>query len=290
MSHDNILLFYQQILIGLAAGLSSSLINHPFQVLRSRFQNYISIKEKYPFQEPPKILTTDLKVLFKGFSATALGMCCLTVSQSIYQSALLPYSTESSGVNIITFTISPLLGGLNSALLTTPFEGSILRQSKTTNDSHNEGIFKSTYKFYLRYGFLKSYNGFLCIVLRTSIVGSGFAVWMPYISDNLEQIGFSKGVCTAISGVSCGLIFAALSQPAETIRIEQQFIADEGKSLSFRQAVKQLLAKYGFQGIFKGASYRIPRTAPGVFINGYVYESLGKYFRNLNGNNNVKNV
>ena len=55
--HD--LTLWQRVLVGTAAGTSSSVINHPFQVLRSRFQNHIAFKEQFPRETPPEIFTKD---------------------------------------------------------------------------------------------------------------------------------------------------------------------------------------------------------------------------------------
>ncbi|MES2204041.1 MAG: MC/SLC25 family protein [Pseudomonadota bacterium] len=276
----------QRVQVGVAAGASSSFINHPFQVLRSRFQNHVAIKEKFPLETPPEIFPSELRTLFKGFSATLLSMCCLTVTQSIAKKIVHDMHGDDFSSSLYLRVWTPLTGGALSALLTTPLEGGILRQSKTLTQSvkgpANQGIFRNTYSFYKDHGLKRSYVGCSIIAVRTSIVGSGFAVWMPIISDLFEKQGLSHNLSMYVAGVISGLFFAAASQPAETIRIEQQFSADEKNVLTVRKAAMSLINKNGYQGLFKGGSYRIPRTAPGVLINGIVYEKLERHFSNMN--------
>lgn len=273
----------QSLQVGFGAGAASSLINHPFQVLRARFQNNMAMKIQNPSQIPPAILPSDPKILFKGFPATLLSMCCLTVTQAGAKQVF-----NNQNANNYSNLFAPIVGGFLSAILTTPLEGAIIRQSKTlsgTKISAKTNVFKNSMDFFQEYGLRRLYLGGFLIGIRTSIVGSSFSLWVPMFSDILENKGLTPTASTLISGIFVGTMFAALSQPPETLRIEQQFSADEKPPLTITQGFKQLTAKQGIRGLFKGGIYRIPRTAPGIFINAMVYQGLENHFSEQNKRN-----
>lgn len=285
----------QTILIGVGCALSSSLINHPFQVLRARFQNTVALRQQAKKQKItgtiPNVFTSDPKILFKGFSATLFGMCSLTITQSL-ATRLLNSDMHSNNSGILYQVAPSLLGGFASAFITTPLEGTILRQSKTTGDigrksNSKSGVFEMTKLFYQKYGLQRLYHGGFLIGIRTSIVGSAFSIWTPIFARKTEEYGYlSSNYSTLVAGVIVGTVSAILSQPFESIRIEQQYSSDEMRPLNIRQAVKSLIVdtEHGtnFKGLFKGGAYRIPRTAPGIVINSVVYKTLYEYFDEQN--------
>jgi Mitochondrial carrier protein len=292
------LTYGQSIAVGIGCGTSSSLINHPFQVLRARYQNSVAIYNSNPTRAAPAVITFDPRILFKGFTATLLGMWCMTITQSVSKTLYPPSSdissTQSNWKNVIAPFIPSILGGFWSAAITTPLEGTILRQSKTTSNNQQLrqqrlGTFQSMKLFIKEHGIRRAYHGGLMIGIRTTIVGSAFSIWTPTVAKAFEESHYIKSThtCTVISGMIVGTVCATLSQPFESIRIEQQFTADTKHSqnlIPIRKATTLLMNENskGLLGLFKGGSYRIPRTAPGVVINAVVYNELETYIQNQN--------
>jgi Mitochondrial carrier protein len=281
------LTYEQSIKTGIVCGSSSSIINHPFQVLRARYQNSVAVHAVNPSIPAPKVLTFDPRILFKGFSATLLGMWCMTVTQSVSKKIFSP-SYDGNATKSLSFNalMPSILGGLWSAVITTPLEGTILRQSKTLSNTQQQqhGTFQSMKQFTEKYGIRRAYHGGIMIGIRTTIVGSAFSVWTPIVATHLQDWNVIQSAhsATIVAGTIVGTICAALSQPFESIRIEQQFTANETNLLTIHQAGQHLLKEHGVQGLFKGGSYRIPRTAPGIVINAVVYNELETFFHRQN--------
>lgn len=272
----------QSFTIGISSGAVSSLVNHPFQVLRARFQNHHALKINHPSIKPPPIFTSDFRVLFRGFPATLLSMWSLTITQALAKNSC--SSIENDKIKEAQL-LATFLAGFVSAFITTPLEGSIIRQSKTAISGRliaKRNFFEESRQFYREHGLRRLYLGATAIGIRTALVGSGFSFWIPAFAMRLEKIGSSDRLNMLVSGVLVGTTFALLSQPAEAIRIEQQFSANEKSQLSIYQATKTLIKQNGFFGLFKGASYRVPRTAPGIFINSIVSVELEKHFYQQN--------
>ncbi len=271
------LTLFQSVEVGIAAAISSSVINHPFQVLRARFQTHSALKLTHPLKELPSIFPKNPYTLFRGFSATFLSMSCLTVTQSFFKYML--EGKVSVGISGEIFTA--VFAGFVSAVLTTPLEGAILRQNKVLSESKSEvkkGVFKDSKEFYYQHGLRRLYAGCFLIGVRSAIVGSGFSFWVPILSTYLENKNVPKNSAVLSSAALVGTLFSALSQPPESLRIEQQFSADAKSPLNVKQAFSHLTLKDGLKGLFKGGAYRIPRTAPGIFINAVVYKTLEEYF------------
>lgn len=271
----------QSVGVGLTSGFSSSLINHPFQVLRARFQNAVEMSKTHPERPRPVIFTADPRVLFRGFPATLLSMWSLTVTQALSKHTFGSKVKEGTLLGLLPAT----LGGFLSAGFTAPLEGAIIRQSKTkgTGDVVKESTYQSVRNFHAEYGVRRSYSGGILIGIRTATVGSAFSYWTPLFASYLElHTRLSGSSSSLVASVFIGTCFAALSQPPESLRIEQQFTADEKKPLTIREAASKLYRENGVRGLFKGGAYRIPRTAPGIVINSLVYKRMTEYFEESN--------
>ncbi len=275
----------QSLAIGFFSGTLSSLTSHPFQVMRSRFQNYHALKARNPSANPPAIFIVNPKILFNGFSATLLTMWSLTITQALAKNGCILISGKEHQFEVL----APLLGGVISSFITTPFEGAIIRQNKTLTDGEKIAkgrIFKESMFFYRKHGISRLYSGTAAIGIRTAIVGSSFSFWTPLLAENFERNGLPNVKSIIFSSLISGTLCILLSQPAEAVRIEQQFFCDGNLSLSIRQAKKNLMQEAGFLGLFKGTCYRLPRAIVGIFINSIFSLELENYFRMRPENNN----
>jgi len=260
--------------ISIVSAFSSSIINHPFQVMRARFQNRMALslleRNSYP------IFPTDINVLVRGFSATFYSLLASTGSQTYFK-----YLLHDHGDLVYC---APVAGGLVSALVMTPLESCVLRQQKSiVSVGTKGGVFQQAFAFYRKFGLQRLFVGYSLSAVRSSIVGCGFSMSMPSLSRYLENsYQLSPGVSIVSAGMIVGTVFATISQPFEALRIEQQFTADEKKPFTIRQAITTVTEQDGIKGIFRGGSYRIPRTAPGIFVVGAVSQQMEKYFLSVN--------
>ena len=143
---NNVLTFSHRASIGVLAGFFSSLIAHPFQVLRARYQNKSNLNEmKMPLS---KLNIYDINSLFIGYSATFFITCCLntTLSMSKYVVDSIRMEARDSPNFISNKVYACFLGSIVCAFFITPLEAGILHQSKSidskTQSKNNYRIFR----------------------------------------------------------------------------------------------------------------------------------------------------
>lgn len=255
--------------IAVAAGLGSAMVNHPFNVVRARFQNRLALpvsdRTGYP------LIPRDVKTMTKGFSATFYSQLASTTFQTFFRNQWKNDEMLSK--------CSPIAGGFVTSTLATPLESAMLRQSKSKGTYVQGGTFYQSYKFFELHGFRRFYLGYFMTSLRSVSVGSGFSMFMPLMTQYLEDTyHWSRSLSLLVSGAIVGTVWSAASQPFEALRIEQQFTADEKEYYNIRRASKSLWKQGGIKGLFKGGSYRIPRTAPGILVMGAISQQMEEHF------------
>lgn len=272
-------LFVHTLGIPITSSFASSVYNHPFQVLRARFQNQVELKTRHG-STSYKVIPPNLFLLLKGFSTTFLASVALTVFQSI--SKTICTGIDSNPKSKIHYC-GPIIGGYLSSVFITPLEMALLLLHKDHSHkslpctTHLSGL-DHLRQLQHQHGVKRIFLGFQLVAIRSTLIGSSFVMFMPKCTAHLQHTyDLSHFTAMTLSGVTIGTLFSALSQPFESLRIEQQYTANDTHPHTIRQAYRALTT-YNWTGLFKGGSYRIPRLAPGIFIIGFVQQELEYMF------------
>ena len=214
-------------LYGYLAGFTGILASHPFDTMKTCIQEEKQIK--YNFRS-----------LYKGVTAPLLGV---GIEKSIV------FGTFENTINYTNSNfLSGALSGFNASLVVTPFERiKIILQLG--------GNFNSKNLNKLSLGYL--YQGFSATMTRET---PGFAIYFSvynYLKNDNQNISPFRSF---IYGACAGVFSWIFIYPQDRIKTHLQALTE--KKMNFSESFKEILAKGGYKGFYKGFSYALMRSVP----------------------------
>ena len=222
---------YNKILLSFAhgyiAGLAGIIVSHPFDTIKTCFQE--GKKIKYNF-----------KSLYKGVLPPLIGV---GLEKSIVFGT---YETSKPYTN--SDFLSGGLSGLSASIIVTPFERVkiILQVGNTFSLQKLRNV---------NLGYL--YQGFSATLTRET---PGFAIYFSvynYLKNNEENISVTKSY---IFGGLAGIFSWIFIYPQDRIKTHLQALSE--KKMNFTQSFKEILSQGGYTGFYKGFSYALMRAVP----------------------------
>ena len=218
--------WYKPFLIGGASGITSIIIIHPIDVIKTTLQlnNKITINNV--------IKETYLK---KGVSGFYQGLSAAIMRQSIYTTiriGLFPKFVSivpNAETNLLPKMLCGIMSGGIASFISTPTDLILIRM-QSDNSSFNKikynynNIFDGFNKVIKNEGFLKLWNGSKIIILRAMIINSALLPTYNFSKDKLIYNGYNKDsiIVRGLPSVIAGISTALISQPFDIIKAHIQ--------------------------------------------------------------------
>jgi len=255
-------------LVGGISGTLEVLIQQPHVAWKNALQ------EKRPFTLHPSFL-------YRGVIINASSIAPITAVQFAVNGTLSSILSEN-GKRALTEQerlLAAAIAGAASAFVSTPAELLMIQQQKT-----GKSLLLTAGEVKKNFGLRIFYKGLLPTAIRESLFTCGYLGLGPVIKEQLmkkmpEVFGDQPVGAALLGSIIAGLMAAALTQPADTIKTRMQ--ADVRKDLTVYkkplQSAKLIIEKEGGKTLFSGLVPRGLRMIGAVFILGL----SGDYFTNL---------
>lgn len=251
----------QSLITGSVAGGVEVLIDHPLWSIKTRMQC------GDPF-------TLNPRLLYRGILPNAASMIPITAIQvgldQCFKSIFFNDDRELSSYLKVS---SAFVAGASSALASCPTERVMTRQKKT-----GEGFYAAGKYLFTNNGWRGLYQGLPITTVREGIFTAFFLAGTPIIKAEIQPSCPNEDAASLIAGMSSGLGATLVSQAADTLKTIQQDVEGH-QHVSLRVAAKELYARQGLYGFFKGTLPRGARVMSAVTIMGYVTEKMEKQFQ-----------
>ena len=271
--------WYKPFLIGGASGITSILIIHPIDVIKTTLQ----LNHKITINNVIKQTYTK-----KGLPGFYQGLSAAIMRQSIYTTiriGLFPMFVNiipDAETNLLPKMLCGVMSGGIASFISTPTD-LILTRMQSDNSSFNKtkynynNIFDGLNKVIKNEGIFKLWNGSKIIILRAMTINSILLPSYNYSKDKLIYNGYNKdsiivrGLPSVISGISTALI----SQPLDIIKAHIQS-NNLNRNKSLYKSVNEFLVKNKITGLFRGLPVYMFRIVPYTILTTTFVDTLGR--------------
>lgn len=283
---------FDQFVAGVAAGGTATILLHPLDLLKTRFQATTSSQFRALFSVPRELgaiyRAGRLPGLYRGFSANLAGS---TTSWGVYfllyrwlQTSLW---NKQEGGNLTgwQYFLSSASAGMLTVLVANPLWMAKTRLCQPPPASlQYRGLFDCLSKAYAMEGFQGLYRGLLPGLFGTS---HGAIQFLTY--EKLKQYQSLRSACSkpsvteylAMSSLS-KIVASLLTYPYQVVRCRLQLAPTTDSSPNHANSIVALMRNMwkheGLFGFYKGAIPSTLRVLPGTCITFLVYEKLSSFF------------
>lgn len=210
-------------------------------------------------------------LLYRGLGINAGSMAPITAVQfgsaRLYEDALSTFKggklAQGERIGVAAFA------GATSSLISSPAELLMIQQQRT-----GDTLSGAARRVISTYGVSKMYRGIGATAMRESLYVGGYMGLMPALRDFLAvQPSFQQlpnGSAIAAAGVTAGLLAAAASQPADTVKTRMQALLDSKAAPEYatlRSTISHVTQTGGgASALWAGFTPRAVRTVGAVFI------------------------
>lgn len=274
-----------QLVAGCAAGGTATLLLHPLDLLKTRFQATADNSNRVIFAVPRQLRAIfqmdGFKGLYRGFSANFAGS---TTSWGVYfllykwiKSKWDPPLTGSS------YFFSSASAGMLTVLITNPLWLAKTRLCQPGSGAlEYRGLTDCLLKTHRKEGVRGLYRGLIPGLIGTLHGAVQFLVYenLKKISStaNLENKSRSSSVSEYLVMSSTSKVVASvITYPYQVVRCRLQLSGDQFKP-SVLGIVLQTWRQEGIIGFYKGIVPNVLRVLPGTCITFLIYEELSSLF------------
>lgn len=233
--------------------------------------------------------TLNPRVLYRGVLANVNSMAIIIAIRLSIRDAVTKFIFKTDRPSVIQNIVSAFSGGVGSAVLTSTIELGMTQQQKVKVDKRADNFTQTYSRLIKEFGISRAVTGAHLVALRDGCFSMGFMALAPHLKSEIKNNTQIKDDIAAsiISGVSAGTFAAFISHPADTIKSIQHAKANthNKNELSTIRIAKEILAKEGWKGLYKGFFWRGSRVASGVTILAHATEKLTPIVSNIFGNN-----
>ncbi|KAI5949559.1 FLX1 [Candida jiufengensis] len=310
-----------EILSGLAAGFTTTILTHPLDVLKIRLQldhNRVGMKSK-PFQSVINIikqLNTDAQSsTYINFKHQKFKTPFPINYLSQYYRGLIPnlignisawglyftlYAEFKKDLNLsnksMNYFLSSTLAGISTSILTNPIwvlKTRILSSSKNSKNAY-KSVIDGIKQMLFQEGILSFWKGCLPSMVQVFQASLQFTIYdnmknyiikNQQLDNNKNQLGLSNWQYLYISATS-KIISTLIFYPTQVIKSRLQNFKQNDHNRQYKitinKIIKQLYLKEGgISAFYKGLSTNIIRVLPATCITFVVYENVKKFLIDL---------
>ncbi|OQS04303.1 Mitochondrial Carrier (MC) Family [Thraustotheca clavata] len=267
---------FQHIIAGSVSGMSSVVVCHPLDTIRTRLQHASS--RSFSNVVLSTVRNEGLKGLYSGFFPPFF-------SQAVYKSVI--FTTQSKVRSVISTTLiepSPLFstivsgtiaGGLNATLVA-PVElvRNRLQIQGQTSSTQYSGTFDVIAKVIKREGFLALWKGLSATIMRDSLGVGLYFVGFDLAKTHLPN-DWNPTLRILTAGAIGGISFWSIALPFDTVKTVIQVNPHSKQGLI--ATGMRLIRTEGFGRVFYGWQAAFSRGIPGAAITFYAYDKTMSY-------------
>ena len=283
-NHQDKNLAYNSLIAGSVSGMTSLLICHPMDILRTKIQLSNSSKINYSLGSIENYnLKSVIQTYYKGLLPPLLA-------QSVYKSVIfstnhfsIKYLFNGNSSDFSTFVSGFLSGTLNSFVVS-PVE--LIRSRQIINDK-KQGAFE-TINFLVKEAGVSS----LWRTLPFTILRDGPGVSIYLYTFNSLKVAIERRKPNSIklslidrifAGGMAGVAFWVYALPIDTIKTileSTEYEKSKSNQISIVRNIKEVYQKFGLAYLYRSWPVALGRGLPGAAITLTTYDTIMEY---LNG-------
>ncbi|OAA40339.1 Mitochondrial carrier domain protein [Metarhizium rileyi] len=281
---------------GLSAGVVSTLVVHPLDIVKTRMQIYRSAG---PSASPPttisilRSLTSNAQPvlsLYRGLTPNLVGNATSWASFFFFKSRFeraIAYSNQRARPSAPDYFVASALAGASTSVLTNPVW--VLKTRMLSSDKRSVGAYPSMLagaRTILRTeGVAGFYRGLAVSLLGVSHGAVQFAVYEPakrvYFKQRVADGHLSPRLtneATIVLSSVAKLVAGAVTYPYQVLRSRMQnYRADERFGRGVGGVVARIWKEEGIVGFYRGLVPGVVRVMPATWVTFLVYENVKFY-------------
>lgn len=283
---------YQHLIAGISGGVCSTLILHPLDLLKIRFEVNDGLNYDPKYKGIINGITTIFKQegiagLYRGAVPSIVGAGSSWGLYFYFYSALKAFQQDgdiNSPLAPRQHLIAASQAGALTAVITNPIWVAktrlCLQNNNTSQVDQYKGMLDTLVKLYKEEGVRGWYRGLLPGLLGVSHGAIQFTVYEEM--KNYYNLHNNMPISTKL-GVAQYLIFAAVSKfvavsvtyPYQVVRarLQNQFYSYDGNV----DCMKTVWANEGWRGFYKGLGTNLIRVVPATMLTFVVYENVSHF-------------
>lgn len=285
-SHNPPSLPLVETIAGFVAGLASTLVAHPLDVLKTRLQ--VDRTSRTPFGTSLRLVQVIIqnegisKGCYRGLSPNLIGN---SVSWALYffwysriKSVLVRYYSSNNGLSYYDYFMASGIAGALTAICTNPIW--VIKTRMLSSAFNSPGAYRSithgTHEIYREEGLRGFYSGLVPSLFGVSHGALQFMLYEQLKQHRAGHLGIGEGGLGTVdllwlSGAS--KIFAgSATYPYQVVRARLQMYKANQTYKSARDAVAQIWKQEGLRGFYRGLGPNLVRVLPSTWVTFLVYE------------------
>ncbi|KAI4269615.1 MAG: hypothetical protein L6R38_007413 [Xanthoria sp. 2 TBL-2021] len=280
---------------GFLAGIASTLVAHPLDVLKTRLQvdRASSSHAGTSLRLVKNILKNEgtAKGFYRGLSPNLAGN---SISWALYflwysriKAGLQAYYANGIGLSYHDFFLASGFAGALTAVCTNPIW--VIKTRMLSTASHHPGAYRSishgTQQIYRAEGVRGFYRGLIPSLFGVSHGALQFMAYEQfkrYRASQLEGEGRKLSTMDYLWHSGASKVFAgSVTYPYQVVRSRLQMYEAEQTYKGARDAIAQTWKQEGLGGFYKGLGPNLVRVLPSTWITFLVYEKTKEFMPRL---------
>jgi solute carrier family 25 folate transporter 32 len=283
---------YEHLVAGIAGGVTSTLITHPFDLIKLRLAVHdgksSTLRPKYRglFHAFSSILRQEgVRNLYRGASANVVGNGTSWGLYFLYYNAM-KFSLQDGNINLplpaTTHLLCALCAGALTLAITNPVwvvktRMCLVSSASVPHYMQYSGVREGLVNLWRYEGFRGLYSGFIPGLLGTSHGAVQFMVYeeLKKLYSGHYDIPLSTKLSPLhyiVMAASSKVVAVAVTYPYQVVRARLQ--DQEQRYSGVRDTIRRTYLREGVAGFYKGITANLAKVVPAVSITFLVYEYM----------------